>query len=150
MKDGSMPQTFISKNIQSITKAEDLSYRWGISISQAALTLKATTHNLTRYAIMPLARRYRADRMFDVCRIHGTMSTNNMDARCQSIRDGKYCQVFGNKKLFVEAYPIKKKSYCHLGLYKFVKEYGAPDKMTYNGVQEKIGIKTEFQKVMTM
>ena len=65
-----------------------------------------------------------------------------MDARCQSIHNEKYCQVFGNKQLFVEEYPIKKKSDCHLGLDKFVKEYGAPDKMTYNGLQEQIGIKT--------
>ena len=71
--------------------------------------------------------------MFDVRRIHGTMSTNTMDARCQSINDKNYCQVFGNKQLFVEAYPIKKKSDCHLGLDKLVKECGALDKMTYDG-----------------
>ena len=76
------------------------------------------------------------------------MSTNNMDARCQSIHDERYCQVFGNKQLFVEAYPIKKKYDCYLGLDKFVREYGAPDKMTYDGAQEKIGINTEVQRVM--
>ena len=80
--------------------------------------------------------------MFEVSGIHGTMPTNTMDAICQSIHDEKYCQVFGNKQFFVEAYPIKKKSYCHLGLDKFVKEYGAPDKTTYNGAQEQIGRKT--------
>ena len=56
-----------------------------------------------------------------------------MDARCQSIRDENYCQVFGNRQFFVEAYPIKKISDCHLGLDNFVKEYGAPDKITYDG-----------------
>ena len=76
--------------------------------------------------------------MFDVRRLHGTMSTDAMDARCQLIHNEKYCQVFSNKQLFVEAYSIKKKSDCHLGLDKFVKEYGAPDKMTYNGAQEQI------------
>ena len=91
-----MPRTFLSKNRNYITTAEDLSERWGLSISQDALTLKVTPHNLTRYAIMPLARRYRSDQMFGVCRIHGTMSTNTMDARCQSIHDEKYCQLFGN------------------------------------------------------
>ena len=80
--------------------------------------------------------------MFDVCRIHGTMSTDTMDAICQSIHDEKYCQVFGNKNIFVEAYPIKKKYDCHLGLDRFVKEYGAPDKMTYDVAQEQIGRKT--------
>ena len=52
-------------------------------------------------------------------------------------------------KIFVETYPINNKYDCHLGLYKFVKEYGAPDKITYDGAQEKIGRKTEFQRVMS-
>ena len=146
MQDLSMPRTFLSKNMNYNTTSEDLSERWGISVSQAALTLKATTQKLTRSAIIPLARRYRADRMFDVRRMHGTMSTDTMNARCQSIHNENYWQVFGNKQLFVEAYPIKKKSDCHLGLDKLVKEYRSPEKMTYDGAQEKIGRKIEFQR----
>ena len=65
-----------------------------------------------------------------------------------SSRYKKYCQVFGNKQLFVEAYPIKKKSDCHLGLDKFVKEYGAPENMTYDGAQEQIVRNKELQRVM--
>ena len=103
---------------------------------------------MTISEIMSLARRYRADRMFDAHRIHGTMSTNTMDARCQSIHDERYCQVFGNKQFFVVAYPIKKESDCHLVLDNFVKEYGAPYKMTYYGAQEQIGRNIEFQRVM--
>ena len=76
------------------------------------------------------------------------MSTDTMDARCQSIHDEKYWQVFGNKQFFVEAYPIKKKSDCHLGLENFVKKYGAPNKMTYDGAKEQIRRKTEFQILM--
>ena len=60
------------------------------------------------------------------------MSTDTMDAICQSIHDEKYCQVFGHKQFFVEECPTKKKSDCHLGLDKFIKEYGAPRKMTYD------------------
>ena len=76
--------------------------------------------------------------MFNVSRIDGTMSTNTMDAICQSINDKKYCQVFGNKQFFVEAYTIKKKSDCHRGLDKFFKEYLLTDKMTCDGAQEQI------------
>ena len=71
-----------------------------------------------------------------------------MNARYQSIHDERYCQVFGNKQLFVEAYPIKKKYDWRLGLDRFIKEYWAQDKMTYNGAQEKIVRKIEFQRVM--
>ena len=87
---------------------------------------------------MPLAQRYRADKMFDVRRIHETMSNDTMYAKCQLIHDEKYCQVFDNKRLFVEAYQIKRKYDCHLRLDKFVKEYGGLDKMTYDISQEQI------------
>ena len=120
-KDVSMPLTFLSKSEHSSTTSEDFSERWGLSISQAALNLKEKTQNMTRSAIITLARRYRYDWMFDICRIHGTMFTDTMDSRWQSIHDEKYCQVFGNKKIFVEAYTINKKSDFHLGLDKFVK-----------------------------
>ena len=66
---------------------KDLSKRWEIIISQSALTLKATTQKLTRYAIMSLAQRYRADWMFNVRRIYGTMSKDTMDDICQLIYD---------------------------------------------------------------
>ena len=102
---------------------EDLSERWCISVAQAALTLKATTRKLVRSALMPLARRYRVDRMFMVNRIRGNMATDTMDARCNGIHGERYCQVFGNKDFFVEAYPITKKSDCHEPLKKFIKQY---------------------------
>ena len=148
MKDVSMPQTFLSNNRHSSTTEEDLSERWELSISQVALTLKATTHKLTRSEIITLARRYRADQMFDVLRTHGTMSTDTMDARWHSIHYKNYCQVCRNKELFVESYPIKNKYDCHLVLDKFVKEYWAPEKTTYDGKQEQIRRRTEFQRVM--
>ena len=86
--------------------------------------------------------------MFDVRQIHGTMSTDTIDTRCQSIHQDKYLQVFGNKYFFVEAYPINRKKDSYEGLDKLVKAYGAPDKMLYDGAGEQIGRKTEFQRLM--
>ena len=85
MQDVSMPRMFLSKNRHFSTTAEDLSKRWGISVSQAAQTLKSTTQTLTRFEIMTLARRYRAYQMFEICGKHGKISTNTKDARFQSI-----------------------------------------------------------------
>ena len=53
--------TFISKERNSQKNPEDISKIWGISLSQAALTLKSTTRKLVRLAIMTLAYIYRAD-----------------------------------------------------------------------------------------
>jgi hypothetical protein len=148
LTDIGLPRTFLSSKRHSSTTPEDLSERWGLSLAQATLTLKATTQKLVRSAVMPLARRYRADRMFDVRRVHGMMSTDTMDARCKSIHAEKYLQVFGNKEFFVEAYPIKRKADCHEGLETFVREYGAMEQLIYDGAPEQIGRKTEFQRIM--
>lgn len=86
--------------------------------------------------------------MFDVRRIHGVISTDTMDTRCKSVHGESYLQVFGNRQYFVEVYPINKKSDCHEALEKFVKQYGAPDKLIYDGAQEQVGRKTDFQKIL--
>ena len=75
---------------------------------------------------MPLNRRYRTDRMFGVKQLNCMMVTDTLDARVKSIHGHQYCQVFGNKDFFVEAYPIEKKSDCHKALDRFVRDYGAP------------------------
>jgi hypothetical protein len=63
-QDVSQPYTFQSKGRHSSVTPEDLSERWQIGIAQARETLKRTTQRLKRSAVMPLARRYRADKMF--------------------------------------------------------------------------------------
>ena len=50
-----------------------------------------------------------------------------MYAKFNSIHGDYYCQVFGNKELFVEAYLMEKKLDFHEALEKFVKDYGASD-----------------------
>ena len=57
LKDIGLPGTFLSSKRHSSTTPEYLSKRWGLSLAQATLTLKATTHKLVRSAVMPLARR---------------------------------------------------------------------------------------------
>ena len=143
-----LPRTFLLLKRYFSTTPEDLSKRWRLSKAQATLTLEATTQKLVRSAIMPLARRYRVDRMFDVRQVHGMMSIDIMDTRWNSIHAEKYLQVFGNKELFFEAYPIKRKADCHEGLETFVRELGAMEWLIYGEAPEQIGRKTEFQPTM--
>lgn len=144
LKEVQQPRTFISAGRHSNTTPEDLSERWSISVAQAKLTLDATTQRLKRSALMPLARRYRADRMFDVKRLDCVVSTDTMHAKNKSIHGELYCQVFGTKEFFVEAYPIDAKSDCHEALDRFIKDYGAPNTLIYDGAKEQVGPKTEF------
>ena len=40
---------------------------------------------------------------------------------------------------------MEKKLNCHEALDKFLKDYGAPDSMIYDGAQEQVGPGTKFQ-----
>jgi hypothetical protein len=84
-RDIKAPCTFLSDDRHSNRTRVDLSERWGLSVAQAALTLKATTRHLLRSALMLLARRCRADRMFQVPRLEGTWATDTVDMRCNSM-----------------------------------------------------------------
>ena len=58
-------KTFESSERHPRVTPEMLSERWGISAERARATLRATLQRGTQLAILPLARRYRADRMYD-------------------------------------------------------------------------------------
>ena len=77
--------------------------------------------------------------MFGVKRLNCMMAIDTLDARFKSIHGQQYCQVFGNKYFFVEAYPIEKRSDCHEALDRFVRDYGASDVMQYDGAPEQVG-----------
>ena len=97
LTDIRQPQDVLSEERHSNTTLEDLSEPWGISVAQAALTLKATTQKLVQSAIMPLSSRYREDQIFNIKRLQCTIATDTMHAKVNSIHGDYYCQIFGNK-----------------------------------------------------
>ena len=80
------------------------------------MTLDATTQHHMRLAIMPLTRRNRMVQTYEVPILRCEMYTDAMDPRCKGIHGHECCQVFENKELFAAAYPIEKKSNCHVAL----------------------------------
>ena len=73
--------------------------------------------------------------MYNVKILQCIIAMDTMHAKVNSIHGEYYCQLSGNKEFFVEAYPMENKSDCHEALDNFVKYYGAPDSMIYNGAQ---------------
>ena len=141
-------RTFISSKRHSNTTPEDLSEVWNISVEQAKLTLEATTQHHVRSAIMPLSRRYRVDRMFEPKRLRCQMASDTMDPHCDGLHGNRYCQVFGNKEMFCEAYPIAKKNDCDEALRQFLRDYGAPDVMITDGSKEQTSKGSKFQATL--
>ena len=142
------PPSFISSQRHSNTTPEDLSEVWNISVEQAKMTLEATTQHHSRSAIMPLSRRYRMDRMFEPKRLRCDMATDTMDPRCPGMHGTRYCQVFGNRMMFAEAYPIARKKDCDEALKMFIRDYGAPDAMIMDGSGEQTKPGTAFQAIL--
>lgn len=139
-------RTFESKARHSSVTPVDLSERWGIGIKQAAETLQRTTQRIVRSAVLPLGRRYKADRYYEKKRLDGKWYTDTMDGRTISLSGNRYGQVFVNKLGFAVIYPMDSKVQAGEALRLFCQEYGVPQQLTYDGSREQTGKKTEFMK----
>jgi hypothetical protein len=72
-------KTFQSKGRHASVSPEDLSEQWQIGLEQSKKTLKRTTQRVIRSAVMPLERRYPADRMFQTKRLAGKWASDVPD-----------------------------------------------------------------------
>ena len=98
-------------------------------------------------AILPLAWRYRVDRMFIRLRIHGTIYMDTMNGRYKSLDGNKYTQSFANESFFAPAYPMEHKSSAGQALKQFISDFVTPDKLVCDGA-EQVGKRTEFQSMV--
>ena len=62
-----------------------MSERWSISVAQEKLTLEDTTKFPKQSEVIPLSRRYRADRIFGVKQLDCIMATDTMHAKEQLV-----------------------------------------------------------------
>ena len=139
LQDVPLAQTFQSNERHSTVTPSDLSERWYIGLGQATQTLKVTTQWLMCSAILPLARQYRADRMFTRPRIHGTIYTDTMNGCCKSLDGNKHAQIFANESFFATAYPIEHKSSASQALKQFIYDFSILDKLVCDGAAEQAG-----------
>ena len=140
--------TFMSKDRHSMVSAQSLSEKWQIGVQQAAKTIKATTQAGVRSALMPLGRRYRADRMFHRRRLHDRFYTDTMVSRYKSRDGNKYAQIFANESLFTAVYPIESKSHAGKAFTEFINEFGVPNELVMDGAMEQTGKHTDFRKAL--
>ena len=138
--------TFQSSDRHTDVTARDLSERWHISLAQAENTLKKTTQKFLRSAILPLSRRYRADRMFRRKTLDGKWSTDTLDGRVKSLDGNRYAQVFANKGYFSKIYPMDSKGKAGDALRLFCTEFGIPYDLTFDGSKEQTKKNTTFMK----
>ena len=140
--------TFVSTKRHPVVSSESIADRWYIGKKNADQTYKVTSQNGVRSAILPLSRRYRADRHFDRPTLKGKWYTDYMFGRTKSLDGNVGAQVFANKEFFVTAYPTESKKLCGKALKTFCTEFGAPEKLTFDGAKEQVKSGTDFMKVI--
>ena len=69
-------RTFVSDERHVKVSAELIAERFGIGPARAQRTLRVTTQRGIQSAILPISRRYRADRVFGVRRLNGKFATD--------------------------------------------------------------------------
>ena len=128
-------QTCTSTERHAKMSAEVLADRFGIGLERAKQTLKATTQQGTRSALLPISRRYRADRQFGIKRLNGKFSTDTIWAKNRTLGGNVASQIYSHKCGFNTAYHLDRATGDNIGysLSNFVSEYGAPDRLTYDG-----------------
>ena len=141
-------KTFASKERHPVVSAESIADRWSIGMNNAKQTYKVTTQKGVRSAILPLSRRYRADRHFNRPTLKGKWYTDYMFGRTKSLDGNVGAQVFANKEYFCNAYPTSSKKFCGKALQTFCSEFGAPEKLTFDGAKEQTKSGTDFMKTV--
>ena len=112
---------------------EDLSERWSIGLGQAKETLKHKTQRIVRSATMPLARRYRADHVYEKQRLRDKWFTNTLEGRVTSKDGNRYRQVFDDRGYIATIKPMDTKGKAGDALRTFCLDFGVPEKLTCDG-----------------
>ena len=87
-------RTFMSRERHHTLDAETLAELWNIGLKKTKETMKATTQNGTRSAILPLSRQYRSDGMYNVKRLQGRFATDTFYLKSKSIYGNTYVQIY--------------------------------------------------------
>jgi hypothetical protein len=91
---------------------------------------------MVRSVVIPLARRYHADRVFQSKRLRGMWVSDTMDGRVKSLDGNHYAQVFLNGSIFANVYQMTRKANAGMALGELVLEYSSPDHLTIDGSKE--------------
>ena len=138
--------TFQSKSRHSSVTPEDLSERWLIGLKRAKDTIRNTTQRILRSALLPLASRYRADRMYERPRVRCVVYTDTMDGQHKSLDGNKFTQVFATDFHFSAVYPMESKGHAGDALKQFITDFGLPDKIICDGSKEQTKRGTSFME----
>lgn len=123
-----------------------LARKWGIGVQRAKDTLKCTTQQNIRSAILPLTRRYRTDLVSQrLKRLSTRFYTDTIYAKHKSLQGHNCAQMFTDGEGFVVAFPLRSKEDAGEALQKNCRDVGIPNELHYDNANEMVGPNTKFQ-----
>jgi len=125
-----------------------LACKWGIRITKAIQTLKCTTQQNIRSAILPLIHGYRTDLFSQqLRRLFTRFFTDTAFAKEKSTNGNGCVQIFTDGEGFVMAIPMKSKSEADEKIQVFCKDVGIPNELHMDNGPEMTKPNSLFQKV---
>lgn len=85
---------------------------------------------------MPLARRYRADRVFRRKRLRDMWSVNTMYGQDRPLDGNRYDKELAKGSFYMDFYPIARTKDAGLTLKEFSNEFWGPDELTIDESKE--------------
>ena len=148
LEDVPARRSFISDSRHKSVTALELAESWGIGPKQAKATLMATTQRGTRSAILPLSRRYRADKMYRMKRLNTKLATDTLYSDIKSLNQNICAQVYSTKFGFAAVYPMHRATGDTIGqsYVDFSHDFGIPEHLTFDGAMAQTGKGTLFMK----
>ena len=129
-----------------MVSALDLSEWWFIGLETGHSNHQVNITAVLRSAILPLARRYRDDRIYGRPRLRGVVYTDTMHGHSKSLDGNKYAQILATEDYFAAAYPMESKALACDALKEFITDYGVPDKIIMDGTGEQTGKRSTFME----
>lgn len=150
LEDVPTRQTYTSTQRHTKATADVLAERFAIGIQRARDTLSVTFQRAVRSALLPISRRYRADRQLNTKQLQGKFATDTLWFSVKSIRGYKASQIYSHKCGFKKVYHLRKADNENVGntLKAFISDFGATEHLTYDGAAVQIGNKTIFQQTL--
>ena len=143
-------RTFTARGRHAKVTSEAIAELWCIGLRRARDTMGATTQYGTRSAVLPLSRRYKADRMYKVKTLDAKFATDTFYADVKSLNQNTCAQIYSNKVGFAVCYPMIDAKGDRIGrsLNDFVNDFGVPRHLTFDGATAQKGKYTLFMKTI--
>ena len=146
----SVRNTFKSQARHKRINANHISQLWGVGMNRAKATIECTTQRGSRSAILPLSRRYRADRMYSMKRLNSKFATDTFYSDYKYINQNTCAQIYSHKNGFSAVYPLENATGDSIGqsLTTFSNDFGVPEHLTFDGATAQVGRNTLFMKTL--